>query len=230
MMKIPLRCIYCGKEALTWDHIPSKSLLEKPYPNNLITVPACSTCNNSFSTHEEYLLNILVGISSNPTLTRKIEVGGNVYRAWQRSDKLKNRIYDSIQKDENGRIYIKPEHERVRKVLEKNALGLYYHRYKVSAKLESFKCTGVYPYEIIDTRPAEVVLLTNDDKFMPKRWTSIQKNVFDYIVVRDWRRGNKYSMIFNIHNTLWALIEIPFPNYRKRKLKTNLYQLNLFDL
>ena len=50
-----LNCIYCGSFTETKDHIPSKVLLDKPYPDHIPTVPACLPCNQSFSLDEEYL-------------------------------------------------------------------------------------------------------------------------------------------------------------------------------
>jgi hypothetical protein len=48
-------CVYCGtEEATTDDHIPPKLLLAKPYPENLLTVPACLKCNQSFQDDDEY--------------------------------------------------------------------------------------------------------------------------------------------------------------------------------
>ncbi|MBO6621906.1 MAG: hypothetical protein JJ892_08780 [Balneola sp.] len=50
------KCIYCGNlEELTRDHIPPKNLFPKPRPSNLITVPCCKPCNNSFSLDDEYM-------------------------------------------------------------------------------------------------------------------------------------------------------------------------------
>jgi hypothetical protein len=48
------KCIYCGKIADTKDHVPPKCFFLKPAPSNLITVPSCFACNNSFSQDEEY--------------------------------------------------------------------------------------------------------------------------------------------------------------------------------
>ncbi len=43
-------CAICGqREATTRDHVPPKAIFPKPRPNNLITVPACSECNNGAS-------------------------------------------------------------------------------------------------------------------------------------------------------------------------------------
>lgn len=52
-------CCYCGGETGTRDHIPSKVLLDTPYPANLSVVAACSKCNQSFSVDEEYVACIV---------------------------------------------------------------------------------------------------------------------------------------------------------------------------
>ena len=52
--------MYCGAEDdITADHVPPKLLLGKPYPKNLITVPACKTCNQSFQKDDEYTRTML---------------------------------------------------------------------------------------------------------------------------------------------------------------------------
>ena len=48
-------CIYCGEIPDSHDHIPSKVLLDKPYPNNLPVVESFSSCNQGFSVAEQYL-------------------------------------------------------------------------------------------------------------------------------------------------------------------------------
>jgi len=225
-----LKCSFCNKEADSKDHIPSKSLLEKPYPNNLLTIPACKKCNKSFSLDEEYFLNVLTEISNNPNLVVRKNEGGNVFKSRKRSPKLKARIEESYIQT-NGKIFFKIELDRINRVIEKIALGLYYHRYKKRTNLEFFKCYGFYPFEMEETRPAEIFMLTYNQNYMIKKWTHIQPNVFSYIVVRDWTRNNKLTMIFHIHNTVWCLIEIPHPSSLKKRLhsKTNQLQLKIFE-
>lgn len=47
-------CVYCGGKPETRDHVPSKIILDKPFPENLPVVPACNKCNQDFSKDEEY--------------------------------------------------------------------------------------------------------------------------------------------------------------------------------
>jgi hypothetical protein len=54
------KCGYCGTDkSVTVDHVPPKLLLMRPYPPNLITVPACFPCNQSFQKDDEYLRAML---------------------------------------------------------------------------------------------------------------------------------------------------------------------------
>ncbi|MBV7337585.1 hypothetical protein KFU94_57025 [Chloroflexi bacterium TSY] len=48
-------CAYCGGDTKTREHVPSKVLLDKPYPKNLPIVSACESCNAGFSMDEEYI-------------------------------------------------------------------------------------------------------------------------------------------------------------------------------
>ncbi len=50
-------CPYCGRttEPKNRDHVPSKVLLDEPYPKNLPTIHPCQKCNSDFSKDEEYV-------------------------------------------------------------------------------------------------------------------------------------------------------------------------------
>lgn len=52
-------CVHCGGPSETVDHVPSKVLLDEPYPENLMAASACRKCNNDFSIDEEYLACLL---------------------------------------------------------------------------------------------------------------------------------------------------------------------------
>ena len=46
-------CIHCGEglhhESRSRDHIPTRALLDCPYPDGFPTVEVCGECNNGFS-------------------------------------------------------------------------------------------------------------------------------------------------------------------------------------
>jgi hypothetical protein len=47
-------CVHCGSISESRDHIPSRVLLDEPYPENLPVVPACERCNRGYSLDEQY--------------------------------------------------------------------------------------------------------------------------------------------------------------------------------
>ena len=49
-------CVYCGSAVTTVDHIPPKAIIPAKSRGNLLTVPSCRKCNNSFSKDDEYLM------------------------------------------------------------------------------------------------------------------------------------------------------------------------------
>ncbi len=52
-------CVHCGGPDETDDHVPSKVLLDEPYPENLMVCPSCLNCNNALSVDEVYLACLL---------------------------------------------------------------------------------------------------------------------------------------------------------------------------
>lgn len=54
------KCVYCvNANAETEDHVPPKSIFAKDNRDDLIRVPACFNCNNSFSKDDEWLAQIV---------------------------------------------------------------------------------------------------------------------------------------------------------------------------
>ncbi len=53
------RCAYCGDPATTADHVPPECIFTPPRPSNLVTVPACTTCNHGASNDDATFRNHL---------------------------------------------------------------------------------------------------------------------------------------------------------------------------
>jgi len=72
-------CYSCGVALIagvnrTVDHVPPKGLFSKPRPNNLLTVPACLSCNNSKSDDDEFFrLLATMGVNRTPEAERVYE-------------------------------------------------------------------------------------------------------------------------------------------------------------
>lgn len=114
-------CIYCGGEPETREHVPSKILLEKPYPDNLPVVLACIECNHSFSLHEEYfacLLECILCGTTEPEYLNRISIA----KILNRKTKLRSQL-EKARKIEDGQIYFQPENDRIVKLIKKLAQG-----------------------------------------------------------------------------------------------------------
>lgn len=114
-------CIYCGGHADTRDHVPSRILLDPPYPENLPVVGACEACNQGFSKDEQYIVCLLAAVQAGSTDPDKIR-RASVARAMERSLPLRSRI-ESAKSTWNDRIIFIPEEDRLRNVMLKQARG-----------------------------------------------------------------------------------------------------------
>lgn len=126
-------CVYCGAPPDTRDHVPSKVLLDDPYPPQLPVVGACKGCNGSFSLDEEYLacfIECVICGGSKTTLLRR----PGIKRILDRNAALQSRIEGSRRSDAADALLWQPEVDRVRKVLLKLARG--HVAYELYPKLE----------------------------------------------------------------------------------------------
>jgi hypothetical protein len=213
------RCIYCGNPAKSSEHIVARCLLEKPYPKNLLTAPACDSCNHSYAADEEYFEVVLAQIGTTPTLTRKIEAGGKVDRALSYSPRFDDFITSSLKVSE-GRVYIETNLNRVNRVLLKIAAGLFYKRYSYPISLNDIQAVGAFPYNIEESRPNELIIESHSESFIPKRWNNYQRRVFRYQFVRAFGLEKRLFGIMDFHQTLWGVVSIPIPTRAERKKQT----------
>lgn len=114
-------CVYCGGSAETRDHVPSKCLLESPYPENLPVVECCDSCNQYFSKDEQYFVCLLESVLCGSTDSEKIR-RPSVARIMQKSPALRQRIEKS-KTEVDGLIAFVPEMERICNVMLKLARG-----------------------------------------------------------------------------------------------------------
>lgn len=114
-------CIYCDGSYETRDHVPSKCLLESPYPANLPVVGCCDTCNQDFSQDEQYLVCLIESVLCGSTDPEKIG-RPSVAKIMQNTPALRQRIENS-KTEVDGQIAFVPEVERIRNVMLKLARG-----------------------------------------------------------------------------------------------------------
>lgn len=114
-------CIYCGGPADTRDHVPSRCLLDRPFPANLPVVGCCDPCNQEFSKDEEYFVCLLESVlcgSADPEQIKRPSVA----RILHSSPTLRARL-ETVRRGQDGQIVFIPEAERIANVMLKLARG-----------------------------------------------------------------------------------------------------------
>ena len=97
-------CVHCGGSHETDDHVPSKVLLDEPYPDNLIVCPSCLKCNNDLSADETYvacLLECVIAGEATPTKMRRAKIG----KVLVHNEALLKRLENVRSDGEGGKIW-----------------------------------------------------------------------------------------------------------------------------
>ena len=179
-MKEDMKCVYCGKNATTREHVPSKCFLDKPYPDNLLTLPACKECNNGFSEDEQYFFYLSDYISSienyEGEFTRE-----KVKLSFDHSDKLEDRMINSL-KIENDSVYFQFETDRILRVIEKNAYGLLHTKFRGKIKITK---SNFIPLTILSHEQKLEYELLEWIVIQDKRFKYIIQNAIIFFVVND---------------------------------------------
>lgn len=127
-------CIHCSRTLLgtstNRDHVPSQSLLSRPFPPQLPVVEICTECNVGFSLDEQYFVAFLGAVLSGSTdpEVQKSEVAARTFAS---NPTLRARIEASKKEYRTlggeTRILWIPDDERIKRVVVKNARGHAYY-------------------------------------------------------------------------------------------------------
>lgn len=115
-------CVYCGGLPDTRDHVPSRVLLDEPYPENLPVVASCKTCNQGFSASEEYFACLIECVIRGTTIPNE-NFRRKVFDTLKARPSIASRIENRKRIDCNGVYVWMPEAERVKEVVLKLARG-----------------------------------------------------------------------------------------------------------
>jgi len=114
-------CVYCGATGNTRDHVPSRVLLDEPFPEDLPVALACAACNVGFSLDEEYvacLIECVLCGSTDPAAVNR----SKIRRLLTEKPGLISRIAASRDQSPTDLAW-KPEQHRVSNVVAKLARG-----------------------------------------------------------------------------------------------------------
>ena len=150
-------CFFCGSpDGVTRDHVPPKALLDKPYPENLPVVASCASCNESASSDEQYVAALLEVAACGTTDPGGLE-RPKIRRTIERSSALASRLEQSFSATDEGTTSIIPEINRVHRVLEKMARGIW--------RFETSEPTGLMSADV-RCQPIETVEPDDLDAFI----------------------------------------------------------------
>jgi hypothetical protein len=113
-------CVYCSSATDSREHVPSRVLLDEPYPEDLPIVDVCSGCNRSFSLDEEYVACL---IECARTGSVEAVERPKIKRILSDSPALAERLRKARTQDGSGQSVFQIEDDRVRNVVLKLARG-----------------------------------------------------------------------------------------------------------
>ena len=97
-------CSYCGEVPNTKDHVPSKILLDDPFPENLPVVPCCYDCNQSFSFDELYVACVIECVKCGTTNIDELK-REKIKKTLSKRESLHKKISDSISEFDGQTVF-----------------------------------------------------------------------------------------------------------------------------
>lgn len=155
MSKLANHCVFCGERADTREHIFAKCFFDHPYPKDLLTMPSCRKCNNSFSSDEQYLMYLIDYLRSiennNGEFTREV-----AKKTFQHNEGLENRMMTSLSVDEKGKPIFVIETERINRVICKIARCLFMYYYKKTVTSNQIECKWSFSPQLSVVQKTEI--------------------------------------------------------------------------
>lgn len=200
-------CIHCGADfgsvESNLDHVPSKTILDRPFPENLPTVRICKSCNTSFSNDEEYFTAFLGSVLAGTTDPNQ-QVVGRAEKILDRNQRLQDEIESQLEvvkdADGNDQVTFVPDIAHIQDVIVKNARGhvLFEHGQPAEAKpariavqpiptlppdklasFEAIEYGAVWP----EVGSRLMTRLATGDDMRPDGWVIVQPNVYRFAVM-----------------------------------------------
>ena len=161
------------------EHIPSKCLLRKPYPEEMLTIAACRKCNGAFSIDEEYLKGLLWTVlagSTDPEKQKTPEVASMLKRSVGLRKRIENSRTERTTPFGGKEIVFTPEMERVKRVVIKNARG---HALHELDRVMSFEADHFFatPLQVLTQEQRDEFEMT-ETKGELRGWSEIGTRLF----------------------------------------------------
>jgi len=198
--RLTAACIYCGRATQTRDHVPSRVLLNEPYPNNLPVVPACNECNRGYSLDEEYFACL---VECARTGSVQAAQRRKIIRILSECPALTEKLSRARSIHENGSISFFAEQQRIKNVALKLTRGHAYFEASETmhhepshflatplATLDEFArnhfetvpTSSIWPE--VGSRAMQRLIISNND-VTNEGWIEVQTGQYRYFVVAE---------------------------------------------
>jgi len=183
------------------EHVPTRSLLDQPYPENLPTFDVHPECNTQFSLDEEYFVAFLASVLSGstepdsvrfPTVARALERNSSLRKRIDQSKRVRGSLWGSPE------VQWTPEIEGVNRVIVKNARGHAFYELGEPMLAEP-SWVGVIPISLLSPSQSEEFENGTNSSLWPEMgsrlmqrvalgdmepggWITIQPHVYRYSV------------------------------------------------
>ncbi len=114
-------CVYCGNMANTKEHLPTKGIFDSIEDLNLMILPACFSCNNSFSEAEKYFVCFIDYLKSK--VYEDYEIRSKTLRTFSKYPYLKDKIESHFIEIGNGQLKVDCDWDALELVMLKIARG-----------------------------------------------------------------------------------------------------------
>lgn len=200
-------CIHCGAVLVSvetsLDHVPSKGILDRPFPENLPTIRICRSCNTSFSRDEEYFIAFLGSVlagTANPHRQVVERAEKTLSKNFRLQDEIEAQLRIEKDADGNDQVTFVPDINRIRNVVIKNARGhvLFEHgqpavgepQHIAIEPLQILTPEAVRSFETIDYGPGWPEVgsrlmsrLVSGEDMRADGWVIVQPDVYRFAVV-----------------------------------------------
>ena len=203
-------CAYCGGWTETRDHVPSKVLLDDPYPDNLPVVQCCKKCNNNFSLDEEYFACFIECVVSGTT-----ELDGIKREKIRKILRYKPKLLAKIEQsrfESNSKVYFKIDEQRFINVILKLARG--HVKFENSDSiLEEPDSIWIKPLELMQEDELSSFLSIDHSGIVPEMGSRASQRILisdvniiyeDWIIVQD--SIYRYSVQIDLGRTIVKFI------------------------
>ena len=199
-------CIHCGeglyRDNSSRDHVPTRSLLNRPYPDNLPTVDVCGECNNGFSKGEGYLVALIACVISGSVELSRHEfpvASGILARSAELAARIDRTRRVQLTLWGEAEVQWSVESDRVGEVVVKNARGHAFHELGLPLHFPPSHI-AVSPMLLLSDSQRGHFERCRDDALWPevgsrmmqrmavgdleRGWVVVQRGVYRYMVVQ----------------------------------------------